>query len=362
MTGHPAVDTLTGGTAIILQDRPVVPLSPWLVDAARFCADSSRTLALVTPRTSRLTVPCEILLSATDCRWVVRDGDTYLDGARGVPLRWDGDRFVAEPATSAAAATLAAEHPPEPVVGGTMRVDVAVLHRASAGLQIGGLVEDCVAALTDGEVDGWGVAEPVSQPWNRQHLTDFARGLAPRPVTVVVVGGSGQARALGWLDVNRRRSGVVERLRLAVGTMDTVEGTMGTDGPDMSRLDALARRLLEHRPVRTMLASLHPGRSDGTVVMGDAYRRVPYGFAIGAEGVAERGAAHARAAPAPFVEVVGSAANLGCWMRLTGGTGRQANPGQVLADITRYFGMAEGRRPAGGAAGGKPPPRRARRG
>jgi len=316
----------------------VVGLSTWLVDAARFCADSGRTLAVVTPRTSRLTVPCEILLSATDCRWVVRDGETYLDGARGLPLRWDGERFAAQPATPADRATLTAEHPPEPVVGGTMRVDVAVVHRASSALQIGRLVEDCVAGLADADVDGWGVAEPVSQRWNRPHLTDFARGLAPRPVTVVVVGGTGPTRALGWLDVNRRRSGVVERLRLAVGTADT-------DGPDLTRLDALAHRLLEQHPVRTMLASLHPGRSDATVVMGDAYRRVPYGFAIGAEGVAERGAAHAAAAPAPLVEVIGSAANPGCWLRLVGGTGRQANPGQVLADVTRHFGMAD--RPAG---------------
>jgi len=71
--------------------------------------------------------------------------------------------------------------------------------------------------------------------------------------------------------------------------------------------------------------------------------------------VGERGAAHAAAAPAPVVEVIGSAANPGCWLRLVGGSGAQENPGQVLTDVTRYFGMLD--RPAGPAGKAKRPRR-----
>src|SRR4029450_13771056 len=42
--GHPAVDVLSDRVAVVLQDRPVVPLTAWLADAARTCAEAGRGL------------------------------------------------------------------------------------------------------------------------------------------------------------------------------------------------------------------------------------------------------------------------------------------------------------------------------
>lgn len=64
-TPHPAIDVLTETTAVVLQDRPVIPMTSWLSDALRTAITSDRALHIVTPNTARLTLPTRNALGDT---------------------------------------------------------------------------------------------------------------------------------------------------------------------------------------------------------------------------------------------------------------------------------------------------------
>jgi hypothetical protein len=85
---HPAVDLITDKAAVVIQERPVVPLTSWLVDAATACAEARQGLQILTSADSRITLPLRTTLSEPKARWVVREpGDTgYFDGFSGIPL------------------------------------------------------------------------------------------------------------------------------------------------------------------------------------------------------------------------------------------------------------------------------------
>ncbi|MEN3356475.1 MAG: hypothetical protein V7637_457 [Mycobacteriales bacterium] len=331
---HPAVDVLTDAAAVVLQERRIVPLSRWLADAIAAATGESKLIQVVTPPTSRLTTPLEATLLAVGGRWVVRDAaGGYYDGLRGERLHWSGSAF--EPTGDATPAPGFA--PPAEVSGGTIRLRLVVLHAATGQTELGGVVADCMDALTGRPPAGWGVAEPASEHWNQRQLTDHCRRLAPEPAALVVVGGSAETPAVGTLAVSRRPAGVVERLSLAVGCREV---------PDYDRLDRLAEHLAS-RPeptVRTMLVGLLAGRADCTVEARYTGQPVPYGLLVGPEGVAERGLAHARTAPAPHVLLCGPVDRPSCWCRLPGAPPTPAEPGGddpagTLRRVTVHFGL-----------------------
>jgi hypothetical protein len=330
---HPGVDVFTDQAAVVLQERPIVALSSWLADTIATANRTSRLVQLVTPADSRLTLPLEEALRAVGGRWVVRDEQSlrYFDGLRGESLAWSGAAFL--PTGGNGPVDAAA---PSEVTGGTVRIDVTVIHPATEELQIGRLAELCLSTLTGHGPTGWGTAEPVTQPWNRAELTAYCRQRAPAPSILVLVGSG----AIGMLRVSRRPSGVVERLSLAVGS---------EQAPDLPAIDGLAVQLADAQSatVRTMLATLRPGRSDATVGPVFTGWPVPYGVLIGPEPIAEHGAEHALAAPAPHVRLHGPLDRPSCWCRLVGpglsadngkGTPHDASPSQALANVLSHFG------------------------
>jgi hypothetical protein len=331
---YPAVDVLTDAAAVVLQERRIVPLSRWLADAIGAATSESKLLQVVTPSTSRLTTPLESTLLAVGGRWVVRTAaGGYYDGLRGERLHWSGSAF--EPTGEPAAAPEFA--PPAEVSGGTIRLDLVVLHAATAQTELGGVVGYCFQALTGRPPAGWGVAEPASEHWNQRQLTDHCRRRASEPAALVVVGGTGETPAVGTLAVSRRPAGVVERLSLAVGCREV---------PDYDRLDRLAEHLasLPAPIVRSMLVGLAAGRADCTVEPRYTGQPVPYGLLVGPEGVAERGPEHARAAPAPHVLLCGPAHRPSCWCRLPGAPPTPAEPAgndptETLHRVTVHFGL-----------------------
>jgi hypothetical protein len=318
--GHPGVDVLSDSAAVVVQDRPVVGLSPWLAGVVALCGDTDRLFQVVTADTARVTVPLEEVLRADGARWVVprEDGTGYRDGLRGDPLRWDGFAYVPDPDVRPAVPV------PGQVTGGTVRVDVTVRHDATADALLGGVAEDVTVALTGQPPAGWGTAEPVTQPWRRLDLTAFCRERAPRPAHLVLVGAS----AVGTVEVRRVPSGLLERVRIAAGS---------ADGPDTGAVDRLAADLADRYDVRTMIATLHPGRADATVAPRYLGTPLPYGLLLGPEGVQERGTEHALAAPAPSAEIVGTPRNPSVWFGLTS---PHADAGAVLADVLAHFGLA----------------------
>jgi Family of unknown function (DUF6177) len=311
--GHPAVDVVTGRVAVVLQDRPVVPLSAWLADAARACAAAGRGLQVVTPPGSRLTTPLRFALDGPDTRWVVRDagGGTCYDGLSGRRLAWDGDAFVPTPAQEGPGAALAPEFAdPGGPAGRRLVLEVRLRHPATASARLGGALEVLCAALTGGPPRGWGTAEPATEPWDGAQLTAFARRRAPAPTLLVVVGGD-RRPAVGTLRVSRAASGVDETVTLVVG------------GPGQAPLDALpeaAEALAADQPLVSLLAQVCPGPPDATWEPRLAGLPVPVGLAVGADEVAQLGLDHALAAPVPLARPLGQQDRPAVWFHLGDGT------------------------------------------
>jgi hypothetical protein len=139
----------------------------------------------------------------------------------------------------------------------------------------------------------------------------------------VVAGGAG----LGLLEVRRVSTGVLERLRLAVGR---------ADGPDAAALDGLAA-LLAARRARSMIAAWQPGRSDATRGPQPVARSLPIGVLLGHEALADRGTDHARRAPAATVALHGPPAAPAAWCRLD-----SADPYRTYAAVLDHFRPRQG--------------------
>jgi hypothetical protein len=320
LAGHPAVDVATAAAAVILQDREIVGLDPWLLDAAVICGRESVALQLVTPAETRLTTPLAAFVVDNSVRWAVRCGaGRWYDGMSGQLLTWDDSAFVPT------AGDIASEFlDGSQSTRGSVLLDATVSHAASTSLLLGAIVEACCDELIGGPPAGWGVAEPVTQRWDRVALTALCRQRAPRPTTLVIVGGTHERLALGTLTISRMSSGVGERLRLAAGV------PMNADGCDL-----LVERLAHlPTPPRTMLVGWQSGRSDGTVEPRLTAALVPYGFFVGPDAVTEIG--RHRIVTVPAAHVIGPKHAESCWIPVLADSGPD-NAAITLADTLKLL-------------------------
>lgn len=307
------MDRATPEALIVEQNRAVVPLSGWLVDAARVAVHTGRLLQILTVPDSALTYPLELLLDEGGGQWVRRDGRGFRDGFTGAPLGWTGARFapVEGPMPPVAATT--------PADGGIV-LQVTTLHADSAELEVGAATTTAFMALTGGAPAGWGVGEPATQPWSPREVTAACRERAPDPTALVVVGGEAGRRALGRLRVSRVDTGVLEELRLSGPAASTVA---------QAALDDLAAALAGLTPApRSMVVTVHPTRVSGRRPPLPSPPALPYAVLLGPAEVARRGPAHALCAPAGQVRLLSGA----CWCRFTGDA-----PFEQLAAVMEHF-------------------------
>lgn len=330
MQNHPAVDIATAAAAVVVQDRDVVGLDPLLLDALVSTVRAGVRLQLVTPASARLTLPLGRMLRDMGGQWVVRRPDGgYLDGMDGRVLSWDGSSFT-EPSGGPAIDERWAT--PPSAESGSLSVELSTLHPATRELQLGEAIETCCAVLADSGPYGWGVAEPVSQRWDRQDVTTLCRDRAPGASRLVVVGGCVDRPAVGTLAVTPTTSGIREQLWLQVGGGPQVE---------FGRLDALAGRLADQTvPPRTVLLGLEPGRGDGTVEPVAVGATVPYGLLLGPAVVAELGQERALAAPGVHVRLVGPVTGPSVWVQLLAADST-ADPAGVLARVLPHLGVPD---------------------
>jgi hypothetical protein len=314
---HPAADRVTSEVLVVEQDRSVVPMSTWIVDAATTAANSDRVLQLLTPGYSRLTYPLELLLRDTNADWVVREGpESFRDGLAGFVLRWNGARFApdleVQPAT-----------PVNPEPGsGDLELQLSIVHAAREELELGAATEAAVRAVTGADPTGWGVAEPVSQPWSRREVTAHCRERVPKPTNLLVVGRG----TVGRLSVQRTDTGVVERVRLCGPPAGTVQ---------QDAIESLVTEVADN--ARSFIVAAHPGRLHALRSSAPTLPALPYGILIGHSMVAERGLDHARRAPAE-VRLVGTAPRQSVWCRLDRGPSR---PYEDLHAVLSHFGMPD---------------------
>lgn len=314
---HPAVDRATAEVLVVEQDRSVVPMATWIVDAAATAAGSGRALQLVTLAHSRLTYPLELLLRETNADWVVREGpDRFRDGLAGFVLRWNGARFAPD--------LQARPHAPvNPEPGsGDLELQLSIVHPAEESLELGAAAETAIRAVTDADPTGWGVAEPASQPWSRREITAHCRENAPKPTNLVIVGEG----AVGRYSVQRTDTGVVERVRLC----GPPAGTVG-----QGAIEALVTAVAYE--ARSLIVAAHPGRIHGLRASAPTLPALPYGILIGHSVIAECGLDHARQAPASL-RVVGAEPRQAVWCRLDQGS---VQPYEALHAVVNHFGMSD---------------------
>jgi hypothetical protein len=203
------------------------------------------------------------------------------------------------------------------VWAGSVDIQITTLHPADVTLELGVTTEAAVRALTGRHPAGWGVAEPVTQPWSRRELTAHCRDRAPAPSSLVIIGGT----VLGVVGVKRVRTGVLEEVRLS--------------GPVLTSVGEAAFENLADEVAgiaRSMVVAVHHGRSGGLRASGPSLPPLPYGFLVGRQ---------VRPAAGATPLAVGRALRGGArWFRLDDGPGQ---PYEVLNGVLRAYGLLDPR-------------------
>lgn len=252
---HPAADLITDRTAIVVSERPVTGLSSWLTDLISRTSGTGLRPVLVTLPTARVTLPLRMVITAGLLRWVARTpAGGYYDAIGGDPVRFDGQAFVD--------ATDDADVPPqfdEESLAAQVVISVSIQHRPSTTLRLGAALETCATRFTGAPPSGWGVAEPVTQPWDRGALTAFARRRMPTASRLVAVG-SGRSPLVSVVEVNRTDIGLQEDVTCLVG--------WDTATPHVAQITARAmeslRAVADAETVGLAMAHVRAGRGDLT--------------------------------------------------------------------------------------------------
>ncbi|MFI1563048.1 DUF6177 family protein [Streptomyces sp. NPDC020490] len=288
--GQPVVDVLTDSTAVVLADRPVLALTPWLSEVFRTAAASGRALQIVTPPHVRLTAAARATLLQVPNRWVVQDpAQGYYDGLSGAVLRWRDGTFAPVVTADGAAVVAEAFARTEPAAERQLVVALRTLRPAAADLVLGRALETAWRTLTGAAPGGWGTAEPVNLPWSPRQLTDLARDRAPAPTHLLAVGHPGRP-ATASLRISRTEGGVEEDVTLTLG--------YGADeAPPTDRIESLAGALAADHGLATMLTSLRRAPRDLTTPPRFQAPPTPVAFTLGAGDVRGIGLTHARRPP-----------------------------------------------------------------
>lgn len=282
-TGHPAVSVATEDRAVLVQDRPVVPLSAWVIDALAEHGREGRRLQLLTPSTSTLTHAMRWLCAQPGATWAVQAPDRrYYDGFNGLPLLWDRETGFdrdpdVDPEEGPNRAFRASAAEP---LGAQLRVTVHLDHPVTGGLELGETVELVSQHLAGADPAVWGVAEPMNEVWDRERMTALVRKRAPGATTLFLngPGGDGVRPFSGVLRYSRTGNGVHEHLELTVGYAPDEE-------PGLDALESLIGEVAGRDGLRSVTVTRALGRPDLTYAPRWAGVSVPVGVAVGPEGV-----------------------------------------------------------------------------
>ncbi|MFI6089567.1 DUF6177 family protein [Streptomyces sp. NPDC051218] len=286
----PAVDVLTDSTAVVIADRPVIPLTAWLSDVLRATTASGRALHIVTPHRARLSLPLRTALTGAPNRWVVQHPDCgYYDGLSGAILRWQDGTFA--PALTAEGKATVATPFTQPGAGTERQLIVSLRthHEADADLVLGCPLDTAWHRLTGTPPTGWGPAEPINLPWSTRQLTELARGRAPEPTHVLAVGDPDRA-AIATLRITRTKTGIAQDTTLALGYGEC-------ETPPLDTVEALAETLAAEHGLTTMLTSVRRARRDLTIPPQFEAPPIPTAFTLGPSEVRDIGLTHARRPP-----------------------------------------------------------------
>ncbi|MGX6742238.1 DUF6177 family protein [Streptomyces peucetius] len=298
------VDVLTRRAAVVLQDRPVIAATTWLTDLLQSTTSTDRELQIVTPFTSRLTLPTRTLLTNLPARWVVHDTEGgYYDGLSGAVLHWHEGRFA--PATAPEGHTpIADAFHAHPSTTGEQQLHLSIRtsHPATDGLLLSGALEAAWRILTGAPPAGWATAEPVNLPWSPRQLTELARTRARKGVpTWLIAVGSTDRPAMATCRIVHTPAGIEEHITLA-------SGHTADQPPPLDALPELAETLATRHNLASMLTQLRPARTDLTTPPHHEPPPVPLSFTLGPDAIRTIGRTHAEAIHQPRPTRLGPAA------------------------------------------------------
>jgi hypothetical protein len=331
-TATPAVDVLTASTAVVIQDRPLVPLTSWLADALRTTTAADRALQIVTPATTRLTLPTRTVLRGLPNRWVVQHPEHgYYDGLSGAVLHWKNGTFTPVRDVNGTARVAEAFKAVTDTGERQLLLALRTRHPADADLVLGRALETAFHHLTDGPPAGWSTAEPVNLPWSIRQLTDLARSRAPQPTLLTAIGHPDRP-ALATLRILRTPAGVEEDITLALG--------YGKDEtPPLHAIEPLAAALATEHGLTTLLTSLRTARRDLTVPPHAEAPPIPLAFTLGHDEIDSIGRTQAEHPPlGPTPTRIGRPAEPALHYPLGDGTDPQA--WTTLQQLTHHLKQA----------------------
>ncbi|GAA2485869.1 DUF6177 family protein [Streptomyces gobitricini] len=297
------VDILTPQAAVILQERPFIAATTWLTDLIQRTIPSGRELHIVTPPSTRLTLPARSLLTIVPASWVVQDPECgYYDGLTGAVLHWNQDRFTQVPQQHGRARLAEAFHARTAVQGHQqLHLSIRTTHPASDDLTLGGALETAWQTLTGAPPAGWSSAEPVAMPWSPRQLTVLARARAQKgaPTWLVAVG-TPDSPAIATCRIIHTRAGVEEHLTLATGHTTN-------QPPPLDTLAELAGTLVTQHNLTSMLTHLRTGCADLTTPSHHEPAPIPLSFTLGSDAVHAIGRNHAESFQSPRPQRLGPA-------------------------------------------------------
>jgi hypothetical protein len=277
-TSAPAVDVLTAKAAVVIQDRPLVTMTSWLSDALRGATTDDRALQIVTPPTTRLTLPTRTALLGHPNRWVVQDPDLgFYDGLSGAVLHWKGGTFTPALDENGTASVAEAFKAGSDAGERQLIISLRTLHPADEDLVLGRALEAAWHTLAGTAPAGWSTAEPVNLLWSTRQLTDLARRRAPRPTWLIAVGHPDRP-TIATVRVTRTPAGVEQDITLALG-----HGKDET--PPLHAIEPLAETLAAEHGLTSMLTSLRSARRDLTVPARFETPPIPVSYTLGSESV-----------------------------------------------------------------------------
>ncbi|WP_017609801.1 DUF6177 family protein [Nocardiopsis xinjiangensis] len=286
-TAHPAIDRVTDRAVLVSQDRPVVPWSSWLADAA-VRGGGERGLQLRTPASSRLTLSAWTAVTASRGLWVVQDGDGgHFDGTSGLALSWDEQQgfvpHVPDPPGKRRRKPVGQvpEGPvpaflDEPPTGTHLEVRLSIVHPEGEEPRIGRGAEVLAECLSGPPPAAWDLHEPLTRPWDPARMLDSARHRAPERLLLHFAGPWEQGHPyVGRIGLTWSGDVLSEEVTMLVGL------EQGAEGQSLSRLAETVEALGERDLLDTLWARRFVGRPDTTHVPVWRGLGSPLGIAVG---------------------------------------------------------------------------------
>lgn len=185
MVRHPLIDDVVGPAIVVESASPVVWLTDALASLLRRSADAGRTVVLRTGRESAITPALRHALGAYGAAWAVADFDgTLRDGRTGVAASGIEDFVHRGPEL---VGTPSPEHPVSADSVRQISIDLTLRHHAERAVDMGSAIEALCHTVGTCPTR-WGTAEPLTVPWDRWVVTQYAKHEAPGVSTSYAVG------------------------------------------------------------------------------------------------------------------------------------------------------------------------------